>query len=228
VPVEDRRRAWLAERRAAVVATYDDEAAAYDENPYPVPKNATFVRRLVETCPVGGTVLDAPCGTGRFFGRVTDAGRHVVGVDQSAGMLAEARARGLADSVVQVGLQEMAFERIFDGAMTIDAMENVPPEDWPLVLANLGRAVRPGCHLYLTIEEVPEADIDTAFAALGDRDLPAIRGEIIDGDVAGYHFYPGRDRVLAWLRAERLTIVEEDLDEQDGWSYRHLLVRTPG
>jgi SAM-dependent methyltransferase len=228
VPVEDRRRAWLAERRAAVVATYDDEAAAYDENPYPVPKHAAFVRRLVETCPVGATVLDAPCGTGRFFALVTNAGRHVVGIDQSAGMLAEARARGLADSVVQVGLQEMAFERIFDGAMTIDAMENVPPEDWPLVLANLGRAVRPGCHVYLTVEEVPDADIDTAFAALRNRDLPAIRGEIIDGDVAGYHFYPGRDRVLGWLRAEGLTIVEEGLDEQDGWSYRHLLLRTPG
>ncbi len=228
MPVEERRRAWLAERRAAVVATYDDEAAAYDDHPYPVPKHAAFVRRLVETCPVGGTVLDAPCGTGRYFTLVTDAGRHVVGVDQSAGMLAEARARGLADSVVQVGLQEMAFERTFDGAMTVDGMENVPPEDWPLVLANLGRAVRPGCYLYLSVEEVPEADIETALAMLRDRGLPAVRGEIIDGDVAGYHFYPGHDRVLAWLRAEGLTIVEEDVDEQDGWSYRHLLVRTAG
>ena len=28
--------------------------------------------------------------------------------------------------------------------MTIDGLENVPPEDWPLVLANLRRALRPG------------------------------------------------------------------------------------
>ena len=41
--------------------------------------------------------------------------------------------------------------------MTIDAMENVTPEDWPPVLANLRRAVRPGGHLYLTVEEADEA-----------------------------------------------------------------------
>jgi hypothetical protein len=30
-------------------------------------------------------------------------------------------------------------------------MENVPPEQWPLVLANLHRAVRPGGVMYLTV-----------------------------------------------------------------------------
>ena len=40
--------------------------------------------------------------------------------------------------------------------MTIDAMENIPPEDWPRVLANLHRAVKPGGHLYLTIEVIDE------------------------------------------------------------------------
>ncbi len=29
------RQAWLAERRAAVVAAYDAEAAAYDQHEYP-------------------------------------------------------------------------------------------------------------------------------------------------------------------------------------------------
>lgn len=28
--------------------------------------------------------------------------------------------------------------------LTIDVMENVPPEDWPRVTANLRRAARPG------------------------------------------------------------------------------------
>jgi hypothetical protein len=31
--------------------------------------------------------------------------------------------------------------------MCVDAMENVFPEDWPQVLANLRRALRPGGHL---------------------------------------------------------------------------------
>ena len=78
--------------------------------------------------------------------------------------------------------------------MTVDAMENVFPEDWPAVLANLRRAVRPGGHLYLTVEEVPETDLDDAFADLSARGLPVVRGEVIEGDVAGYHFYPGATR----------------------------------
>jgi len=45
---------------------------------------------------------------------------------------------------------DLAYAREFDAVMTVDAMENVPPEEWPLVLANLHRAVRPGGYLYLT------------------------------------------------------------------------------
>ena len=102
----------------------------------------------------------------------------MVGVDQSAGMLAQARARGIADRLEQVGLQELSFDAEFDGVMTVDAMENVPPEDWPLVLGNLHRAVRSRGCLYLTVEEVGESDIDAAFADAQARRLPAVRGEI--------------------------------------------------
>lgn len=184
------------------------------------------MRRLLERCPAGGVILDAPCGTGRYFEVVRQAGRHVVGIDQSAGMLAQARARGLADRLELVGLQELAFEAEFDGVMTIDAMENVPPEEWPLVLGNLHRAVRARGPLYLTVEEVGEADIEAAFADAQARGLPALRGEVIEGDVAGYHFYPGRDRVIGWLEAEGLDILAEDFDQEDGWGYRHLLARS--
>lgn len=224
--MDEKRRTWLAERRATVMAAYDEEAAEYDANVYPVPLHAPFVRKLVDTCPPGGIVLDAPCGTGRYFARVTGAGRRVIGIDQSAGMLAQTRARGLAEALEQTGLQELAFDRAFDAAMTIDAMENVPPEEWPVVLANLHRAVRPGGHLYLTVEEIDEGKVDSAFADAQSRGLPALRGEVIEGDTAGYHYYPGRTRVMSWLKAEGMTVVDEDFDQQEDWGYRHLLVRT--
>ena len=76
-------------------------------------------------------MLDAACGTGKYFGMVLEAGRRVVGNDQSAGMLARARARFPAVPLERVGLQELAFNGEFDAVMCIDAMENVPPEDWP-------------------------------------------------------------------------------------------------
>ena len=53
--------------------------------------------------------------------------------------------------------------------------------------------------------------------------IPAVRGEVIEGDVAGYHYYPGRERVLGWFAAEGLEIVEEGYKQEGGgWGYRHL------
>jgi len=220
------RTDWLRERRAAVEAQYDDEAPDYADDFYPTTSHGAFVQRLLATCPPDGTVLDAPCGTGRYFALVRAAGRRVVGIDQSTGMLAQARARGIAVRLEHLGLQELAFDHEFDGSMTIDAMENVPPEDWPGVLANLHRAVRPGGHLYLTVEESNDADLDEAETIAQAHGWPAVRGEMVEGDTAGYHYYPGRERVLGWLSAEGLELVDERYDEEDGWGYRHFLVRS--
>ena len=221
------RRAWLAERRAAVQAQYDDEAPGYDaeEHAYPVRLHAAFVEQLLATCLPGGRVLDAPCGTGKYFAQVAASGRRVVGADQSAGMLAQARAKGIADALEQVGLQELPFSAEFDGAMTIDGLENVPPEDWPLVLASLRRALRSGGHLYLTVEEIDDAEIAEAFQKQSADGLPVVLGEVIEGDTAGYHYYPGRERVLGWLADAGFNVVDEDFDQQDGWGYRHLILQ---
>jgi SAM-dependent methyltransferase len=79
------RAAWLADRRAAVRAQYDEEAPTYDAFDYPVPLHAGFVDRLLSLTEPAGLVLDAPCGTGRWFAPVVASGRRVVGIDQSTG-----------------------------------------------------------------------------------------------------------------------------------------------
>src|SRR5262245_30881509 len=101
-----------------------------------------WVARVLSLIPPGGTVLDAPCGTGKYFPMLAAAGHRIVGIDQSPGMLAQARARGIAASLEHRALQDLSYVAEFDAVMTVDAMENIPPEDWPLVLANLRRAVR--------------------------------------------------------------------------------------
>jgi ubiquinone/menaquinone biosynthesis C-methylase UbiE len=219
------RQAWLAERRSAVVAVYDGLASAYDEHEYPWDLQREWVARVLRLIPPGGIVLDAPCGTGKYFPMVAAAGHQVAGVDQSAGMLAQARARGIAFRLEQVALQDLSYAREFDAVITVDAMENISPEDWPLVLANLHRALRPGGVLYLTVEEVEQAEIDQAFQDLSARGLPAVRGEIVEGDVAGYHYYPGRDQAVGWFGRERLAIVDEGFRRDNGWGYRHFLLR---
>ena len=219
------RATWLAARRAAVIAAYDAEAPDYDAHEYPSDTQREWVGRLMRRLPPGSTVLDAPCGTGKYFSLVVDAGHRVAGVDQSAGMLEQARVRGLAGSLERLSLQDLSYRHQFNAVLTIDAMENVPPEEWPLVLANLHRALRPGGFLYLTVEEADAAELDEAFAALSRGGVPAVWGEVAEGDVAGYHYYPGRDQVLAWFAAEGLRVVEEGFQKEDGWGYRHFLLR---
>jgi hypothetical protein len=79
---------------------------------------------------------------------------------------------------------------------------------------------------YLTVEEVDEPVIEQAFTTLTRRGLPAVRGEVIDGDVAGYHHYPGRDRVTGWLHAAGLQVIDEGFNQEDGWGYRHFLLQS--
>ena len=52
-----------------------------------------------------------------------------------------------------------------------------------------------------------------------------MRGEVIEGGAAGYHYYPGRDRAVGWLGQESLEIVDECFKQEKGWGYRHFLLR---
>ena len=136
----------------------------------------------------------------------------------------KARSLAVASSLEHLGLQELTLDSEFDAVMTVDAMENVPPEDWPRVLANLHRAARPGAFVYITVE-IERSHVDREFEALVSDGIPAIRGEVVEGDVASYHYYPTRGQVVGSLTDEGLQIVDEHYDQQDGWGYRHFLLR---
>ena len=176
--------------------------------------------------PPGGTVLDAPCGTGKYFPMLAAAGVRVAGADQSAGMLAKARARGIAFSLEHTSLQDLSYVRQFDAVLTIDAMQHVPPEDWPGVLANLHRAVRPDGLVYLTVQELGQHHLEQAFESLSARGLPAVRGELVEGDAPGYHYCPGRDQAVDWFWQQGLAIVNEGFRRGNGWGHRHFLLHT--
>ena len=220
------RPTWLREQRLRAENDYDTRySATYDADAEPMTSiHRRFVRRVVRASPVGGTVLDAACGTGKYFGIVLSAGRKVVGVDQSVGMLDQARAKFPTAELIKSSLQELDLEPDFDGLLCIDAMENVPPEDWPAVLANLHRVLHPDGLLYLTIEEHDQADIDAAYADGIARGLPLVPGEILFHGT-DYHFVPTRSQVGAWISDEGLAIIDQADSPGEGYSYWHLLLR---
>ena len=213
--------------RLIVADRQDDVAQHLDLRRDPVGAAGLHVAALEQD----GIVLDVPCGTGRYFELVVAHGRRVVGADQSAGMVEQARTRALAEAVELVGLQELAYRDAFDGVMCIDAMEHVPPDDWPRVVDNLGRALRRAGFLYLSLEVLAdqEAHLDRALANALARGYPAVRGEDVGEDTGGYHFYPSSEDVTSWLATAGLAITEDVTDlSYDDWGYRHLLVRHAG
>jgi SAM-dependent methyltransferase len=218
--VDDRteeRLSFLAERRAVCVQRYDIlHSRRYDEHWGAISaSHARCVQRLMQGVRTGGEVLDAGCGTGKYWPIVLAAGLRVVGVDQSAAMLARARGKHPNVSNRVLALQDLVatddlLDR-FDGLLCVDALENVGPEHWPDVAAGLARVLRRGSPAYLTVE-LPPGPLPAAV------DPRQVRGEVMEG--GGYHFYPSRQQVSRWLNDAGL--VTDDAAEGD--DYWHLLL----
>ena len=161
---------WLREMRRECEEQYDTVwAPLYAEGKSGVYSNAThqlFIHEFLSVLPSSSRILDAACGAGRYLPYLLEKEHSILGIDQSQGMLASARAKYPGVQFEKVGLQEMSYREVFDGAICMDAMENTPPEDWPLVLGNFHRALKPHGVLYFTAETVEnanESEIRQAF-----------------------------------------------------------------
>ena len=80
-------------------------------------------------------------------------------------------------------------------------------------------------HLYLTVEEAEREKLERSHEATHAAGLPAVYGEHIEHGTGGYHFYPDRERVDAWLADAGFQVVEVADEALDGYGYYHLLVR---
>jgi ubiquinone/menaquinone biosynthesis C-methylase UbiE len=182
-----------------------------------------FILEFLRHLPPGSAILDAACGAGRYEPFLLEKGHTVIGTDQSQGMLARAREKFPHVRYEKIGLQEIAYREIFDGAICMDAMENVPPEDWLLVLDNFYRALKPQGCLYFTAETLETADeneIQQAYERAKQAGLPVIYGEWPDEEV--YHFHPSNQQVRDWVQQAGFEILKEAMGE---FWYYHFLVR---
>lgn len=180
-----------------------------------------MMARFLDHRPPHARVLDAACGTGKYWPILLERGFTVVGADQSAQMLARASAKHPDVTVAHVGLQELDYHDEFDGVLCMDAMENVFPEDWPLVLSAFAHALRPGGALYITVEVESEEELRIAYEAGQRLGLPLVYGEYAHH--GGYHYYPDDLQTRAWLEGAGIAIQET----LDGDGYRHYLSALP-
>ncbi len=216
------RAAWLKEKRQRCEERMDTLFAPhYDEHwGYIYPTHRALLGRFLALCPPQGIILDAACGTGKYWPLILESGCSVIGIDQSSGMLAQARVRFPTVSTEKRGMQDIVYLAAFDGVICVDALENISPEDWPLVLGNLRRALKRAGLLYCTVELAPPEHIAAAFAASKALGLPVVEGEW--AHEGGYHYYPAIEQVGVWMRDAGF----ERIEEQYGDDYYHLLART--
>lgn len=113
----------------------------------------------------------------------------------------------------------MNYEDAFEGIICIDAMENVFPEDWMLVLRNFHKALKANGYLYFTVELIDEKELTEAYIKGKEMGLPIVEGEFAHEE--GYHYYPSIDKVKKWLCEVGFKIISEDLSD----GYYHFLVR---
>lgn len=221
------RITWLRERRRDCEEQYDSRWAALYGEQWGLYSNIThqqFLQEFLSLVPQKSTLLDAACGAGRYLPFLLEKGHTVIGIDQSRGMLANAQAKFPGVQFEKVGLQEMAYEGVFDGVICMDAIENVCPEDWPLVLSNFQQALKPHGYLYFTaetIENTDENEVQQAFQRAQQAGLPVVYGEWPDEEEV-YHYHPTNQQVKAWAQQAGFEILKEGNGEI--WYY-HILLR---
>jgi len=182
-----------------------------------------FLQEFLSLLPQRSKILDAACVAGRYLPFLLEKGHSVLGIDQSQGMLTRAKAAFPNVQFEKVGLQEMNYQELFDGLICMDAMENVCPEDWTLVLNNFHHALKPDGYLYFTAETIENADeneIRQAFERAQQGGLPVVYGEFPDEEV--YHYHPSNQQVKDWVVQAGFEILREENGEI--WYY-HILVR---
>ncbi len=224
------RLIWLKEIRRITEEQDTLLAPIYDENWGAIaPLHQQCFDRFLRLCPPQGYLLDTACGTGKYWPLILASGRTVFGIDQSQGALIRAHEKFPAVPGQNVGLQEMDYHEAFSGAICVDALEMICPEDWPLVMRNLHRAIAPKGYLYFTVELTRELDIQAAFAEGRQMGLPVVYGEaewLQDGGYhwaqgGCYHYYPKMDQVRKWVLQAGFQVIEEQADAE----YHHFLAQ---
>lgn len=238
------RSEWLKQMRRMTEALYDHVSPEYwvKFGLYENEAHQEYLQKFLGRIARGGMVLSAACGAGRYDGMLLEAGHSVTGIDQSAGMLARAKEHFPEAQYEKMGLQEMDFHEAFDGAICMDALEHVCPEDWPGIMRRLREALKPGGLLYFTVEVPDTQEVEASYKRAKAMGLPVVFGELADeveesyervtalgsrqvpgelADVTVYHYYPLSQQVREWIELAGMAIEEQGT----GNGYDHYVVR---
>lgn len=155
----------------------------------------SFLDALLCGLPPASLILDAGCGSGHpMAGAVLARGHRVLGVDQSAALLALARQRFPAGRFELCALTDYAFNEPVGGIICWDALFHIPRAAHGPLLARMAACLSPGGRLMLTS---------------GGSEHPAFTDSMF-GEEFFYDSHPP-EALHALLRAVNLRVLREEL-----------------
>ncbi|MDF9802050.1 SAM-dependent methyltransferase [Streptomyces sp. HB372] len=188
---------------------YDLLAPKFDETPYRTPDRVLdAVTRAVRDLGPFDTGLDVCCGTGAGIGVLRQLCRErAVGVDFSAGMLAEARAalppgsEGPAVHWVRADARSLPFAPAFDLALSFGAFGHFLPAERFGLFAEVYGSLRPGGQFVFPLGAPPPVGSRAYWSLFGFDAAMRVRNAL------------WRPRFVMYYRTFRLGDVLEDLTQ---------------
>ncbi len=117
-----------------------------------VGRERAYLDTMLAAAPVGSTVLDLGCGTGRpLAAHVVAAGRRILGVDQSEAMLAIARTHLPSEQWVRAPMASYDPPPGHHGAIVWDSLFHLPRESHEPILQAVVRGLADGGRVMLTV-----------------------------------------------------------------------------
>jgi ubiquinone/menaquinone biosynthesis C-methylase UbiE len=140
---------------------YDLLAPKFDRTPFRTPD--AILEPIARAIGEVDSALDVCCGTGAAMRALRPRCRaRVVGIDFSAGMLAQAK-KNLEDApgdarveLVRGDALAMPFDREFDAATCVGAFGHIEGKDEDRFVANIARALKPGGRFVFATSELPK------------------------------------------------------------------------
>ena len=217
---------------SSVEGGYDLLAPKFDRTPFRTP-DGVLAATAAALRPFGpfGRGLDVCCGTGAGLGVLGSLCQGpVVGVDFSAGMLAQARGAHPGAGWVRADARALPFGGVFDLAVSFGALGHFLPAERPALFAGVHRALAPGGIFGFPVGAPPPVSSAQYWALLGFDLAMRVRNAVWRPPfVMYYRTCPlqavGNDLAAAGFAVTTIPLTALGRPEHGGPGYRLVLAR---
>jgi len=201
-----------ADPAVAYDAVAPDYADRFDAELAAKPFDRALLERFAAALDPASVVVDLGCGPGHVGASLAPAVGRVVGVDLSAGMLAQARLRHPEVAVVQGDLRSLPLaDRVADGAVCFYSLIHLRRSEIAGALGEIHRILRPGASVLLAVHGGrgvlhTEAWFDKAVSVDATLFDAAELSRLVEGTGLGVDELARRDPYGVEAQTERLYL----------------------